>query len=165
MGRAENTFGKQDTHCTPPEVFEPILEALHIDAFGLDPFGNPNSDVPAKQVIMLPKYREATKVTAVTAAAHEGRTTRQPTFSTVAPTTSTGRSWARSSATALRVTVSPGLSRATASGAATRTCRCGLYAPARTGGRTSSRPQTSSCSTAGASHSKARRTRRPGTTR
>ncbi len=56
MGRAENTFGKQDTHCTPPEVFEPILEALRIERFGLDPFGNPDSDVPAKNVVLLPKY-------------------------------------------------------------------------------------------------------------
>lgn len=57
MGRAENTFGSNDTHCTPPEVYEPILKALRIDAFGLDPFGNPGSAVPAKTVILLPDYR------------------------------------------------------------------------------------------------------------
>jgi len=57
MGRAENTFGKQDTHCTPPEVYEPILEALRIDRFGLDPFGNPGSAVPADTAIVLPTHK------------------------------------------------------------------------------------------------------------
>jgi hypothetical protein len=56
VGRAENTFGKQDTHCTPPEVYEPILEALRIDRFGLDPFGNPHSTVPAREMILLPEH-------------------------------------------------------------------------------------------------------------
>lgn len=56
MGRSEHTFGKNDTHCTPPAVFEPVLEALRIGTFGLDPFGNPASIVPAKNVIFLPAY-------------------------------------------------------------------------------------------------------------
>jgi hypothetical protein len=53
MGRAEHTFGRNDTHCTPPDVFEPVLEALRLTEFGLDPFGNPFSVVPTKSMIML----------------------------------------------------------------------------------------------------------------
>ena len=56
MGRAENTHGTNDTHCTPPEVWQPVLDALRIDAFGLDPFGNPGSAVPAKTVVLLPEH-------------------------------------------------------------------------------------------------------------
>ncbi len=53
MGRAEHTFGRNDVHCTPPDVFEPVLESLGIKRFGLDPFGNPFSIVPADNIIML----------------------------------------------------------------------------------------------------------------
>jgi hypothetical protein len=56
MGRSEHTFGKNDTHCTPPEVFEPVLEALRLDRFGFDPFGNPNSDLPTERRVLLPDY-------------------------------------------------------------------------------------------------------------
>jgi hypothetical protein len=56
VGRSEHTFGTNDTHCTPAAVYEPVLEALRIDRFGLDPFGNPASPVPADTVILLPDY-------------------------------------------------------------------------------------------------------------
>ena len=55
-GRSEHTFGENDLWCTPPEVFEPILDVLELDSFGLDPFGNPLSIVPAKEIVMLPEY-------------------------------------------------------------------------------------------------------------
>jgi hypothetical protein len=56
MGRSEHTFGENDLWCTPPEVFEPVLKALQLDHFGLDPFGNPLSIVPAKEIVLLPEY-------------------------------------------------------------------------------------------------------------
>lgn len=75
MGRAENTFSTNDTHCTPPEVYEPILKALRIDAFGFDPFGNPGSVVPAKEVVWLPAYwsgsGDAATTTLITARGEE----------------------------------------------------------------------------------------------
>jgi hypothetical protein len=58
MGRSEHTFGENDLWCTPPQLFEPVLEALELDAFGLDPFGNPLSIVPARAIVMLPIYRD-----------------------------------------------------------------------------------------------------------
>ena len=56
MGRGENEFGTNDEWCTPPEVYEPVLKALRIDRFGIDPFGHPRSTVPAEHRIFLPQY-------------------------------------------------------------------------------------------------------------
>lgn len=56
MGRSEHTFGENDLWCTPEDVFGPILDALKLDSFGLDPFGNPLGVVPAKEIVLLPTY-------------------------------------------------------------------------------------------------------------
>ena len=46
MGKGEHLHGVNDHWCTPPEVWEPLV--THFGSIGLDPFSNPNSQVPAK---------------------------------------------------------------------------------------------------------------------
>jgi hypothetical protein len=49
-------MGTNDEWRTPPEVFDPVLKALGIKAFGLDPFGHPKSLLPRERQILLPQY-------------------------------------------------------------------------------------------------------------
>lgn len=44
-----------DVECTPREGFEPVLAALGIGTFGIDPATNVHSIVPAAAKIMLPE--------------------------------------------------------------------------------------------------------------
>jgi hypothetical protein len=55
MGKAENKMGTNDEWCTPPEVYEPIIECL--GPIGLDPFGSPDQAVPAKTILLLDDYK------------------------------------------------------------------------------------------------------------
>jgi hypothetical protein len=45
MGQNETNFNRHDHYCTPIEVWGPIVDVL--GGFGLDPFTNPNSIIPA----------------------------------------------------------------------------------------------------------------------
>lgn len=56
MGKSEHTFSTNDQICTPAAVYEPLIACL--GPIGLDPFGNPMSNVPARSTIMLPMYRD-----------------------------------------------------------------------------------------------------------
>lgn len=53
MGRSEHTFSRQDTVCTPREVWEPIVKTLGEIIF--DPCSNPVSTVPALVQVLLPE--------------------------------------------------------------------------------------------------------------
>lgn len=53
MGRSEHTFSEQDTCCTPPEIWEPIVAAL--GPIQLDPCSHPVSSVPAATRVLLPE--------------------------------------------------------------------------------------------------------------
>lgn len=53
MGRSEHTFSRQDTVCTPEEIWKPIIETLGPIQF--DPCGNPASSVPALVQVLLPE--------------------------------------------------------------------------------------------------------------
>ncbi len=46
MGKGEHEHNVNDHWCTPPEVWEPLVN--HFGHIGLDPFSNPNSQIPAK---------------------------------------------------------------------------------------------------------------------
>jgi hypothetical protein len=53
MGRSEHTFSEQDTCCTPPEIWQPIVDAL--GPIMLDPCSHPVSSVPAATRVLLPE--------------------------------------------------------------------------------------------------------------
>jgi hypothetical protein len=53
MGRSEHTLSKQDTCCTPPEIWQPIVNAL--GPIMLDPCSHPVSSVPAATRVLLPE--------------------------------------------------------------------------------------------------------------
>ena len=57
MGKTENAMGTNDAWCTPPEIYEPIIEGM--GPIGLDPFGNPHQEVPAATVFLLDDYGTA----------------------------------------------------------------------------------------------------------
>lgn len=52
MGRSEHTLSRQDTVCTPQEIWGPIVDALGPIIF--DPCGNPASTVPALVQVLRP---------------------------------------------------------------------------------------------------------------
>lgn len=56
LGKKENERSKNDAVCTPPSVFEPVLEALGISAFDLDPCSHPRAIIPVHTCVLLPKY-------------------------------------------------------------------------------------------------------------
>jgi len=56
VGKSERHFGTNDDHCTPPEIFEPIVRVWGGIAF--DPCHSPASRVPARIRIWLPKWYE-----------------------------------------------------------------------------------------------------------
>lgn len=58
MGKKENERSKNDEVCTPADVYQPVLDALGWDRFDLDPCSHPRAIVPAKQRVLLPRYRE-----------------------------------------------------------------------------------------------------------
>jgi len=45
MGKSEHQHNLNDHWCTPAEVYDPIVE--HWGGIGLDPFSNPDSQIPA----------------------------------------------------------------------------------------------------------------------
>lgn len=53
MGRSEHTFSEQDTCCTPPEIWQPVVDAL--GPIQLDPCSHPVSSVPAATRVLLPE--------------------------------------------------------------------------------------------------------------
>jgi len=57
MGKKENELKPNDAVVTPACIYEPILEALGLTAFGLDPCSHPRAIVPVVTQVLLPKYR------------------------------------------------------------------------------------------------------------
>lgn len=58
MGKKENERSTNDAVCTPPEVFEPVLKAMGLERFDLDPCSHPNAIVPVKRRVLLPEYEQ-----------------------------------------------------------------------------------------------------------
>ena len=56
MGKKENERSTNDAVCTPPEVYEPVLKAMGIERFDLDPCSHPRAIVPVKRRVLLPQY-------------------------------------------------------------------------------------------------------------
>jgi len=54
VGISERQTGTNDEWCTPPEVYEPILE--HFGAIALDPCGHPNQMICAREIHLLEEY-------------------------------------------------------------------------------------------------------------
>ena len=56
MGKKENQLNPNDAVCTPACIYEPVLEALGIHQFDLDPCGHPDATVPVRRSIILTDY-------------------------------------------------------------------------------------------------------------
>ena len=58
MGKKENESSKNDSVMTPANIYGPVLEALGIERFDLDPCSHPRAVVPVRTRIMLPEYQK-----------------------------------------------------------------------------------------------------------
>lgn len=58
MGKKENEIGGNDAVCTPASVFEPVLQAMGLERFDLDPCSHPDAVVPVRKRVLLPAYEQ-----------------------------------------------------------------------------------------------------------
>lgn len=56
MSRSEHHAKTKDEVCTPASIYEPVLRALDLSAFDLDPCSHPRAIVPTRRQILLPRY-------------------------------------------------------------------------------------------------------------